>query len=169
MDRDTGTNGQVRYSIASGNFNDTFSLDNNGSLKVRRKLTRVPSDFFNLTIYATDLGTQPMNSTPVSVYIKVLRSSGRCTDRLLFPIAQYLANVNESASVGTEILQVSATEGKCRYKGKITYYFTELRDPQVEKYFTLGPQTGIIKLITPLDFETRDRFPFEVGAVGKSS
>lgn len=169
MDRDTGTNGQVRYSIASGNFNDTFSLDNNGGLKVRRKLTRVLSDFFNLTIYATDLGTPPKNSTPVSVYIKVQRPSGRCTDRLLFPIAQYLANVNESAPVGTEILQVRATEGKCRYKGKITYYLTELRGPQVEKYFTLGPQTGIIKLMTPLDFETEDRFPFEVGAVGESS
>ena len=166
-DPDTGTNGQVRYMIAGGNLNDTFALDNHGGLKLKRTLIRQLSDFFNLTVSATDHGTPPLVSKPAFVYIKVQRAFGQCADRLVFPKAVYLADVNESCPVGTEILQVRATLGKCAYKGKINYFLTEVRDPQVEQYFFVRPQTGSIMLIRPLDFEFRHRYPFEVAAVGK--
>lgn len=169
-DPDSGTNGDVHYQLSNGNVNNTFELYNNGTLKLQQRLTRpsVPN-LFNLTIYATDHGTTPLTSKPVFVYIKILRPVPKCSekDKLVFPVAVYLANVNESCPLRTPILRVRANIGKCGPRGRINYFLSEIRDPEVEDHFAINSQTGVIRLIKPLDFEVRNRYAFYVGAVGK--
>lgn len=168
-DPDSGTNGQVHYSIANGNLNNTFELDNHGVLKLQQRLTRQESSFFNLTILATDHGTPPAMSKPAFVYLKIQRAAVPCTDKLVFPLAVYLSEVNESCPVDTHILRVRAKRGKCGYKGRINYFLSEIRDPEVEYHFVVNSQSGYIRLIRPLDYEVRDRYAFYVGAVGECS
>ena len=171
-DPDSGTNGQVHYSLLNGNVNNTFELDNNGGvLKLQQRLTRssVPN-FFNLTISATDHGTPPLTSKFVFVYLKILRPIPKCSEKgkLGFPLAVYLKNVNESCPLRTPILRVRANIGKCAPRARINYFISGLRDPDVEEHFVIHPQTGVIRLIKPLDYEVRNRYSFHVGAVGKA-
>lgn len=170
-DPDSGTNGQVHYSISNGNVNGTFELDNkDGVLKLQQRLTRpaVPN-LFNLTIYATDHGTPSLTSKPVFVYLKIRRPVPKCSekDKLVFPVAVYLANVNESCPLNTPIVRVRANIGKCGPRGRINYFLSEIRDPEVENHFVINSQTGVIRLIRQLDYEVRNRYAFYVGAVGK--
>ena len=170
-DPDSGTNGQVHYSLLNGNVNNTFELDNkDGVLKLQQKLTRssVPN-FFNLTISATDRGTVPLTSKFVFVYLKIRRPIPKCSEKgkLVFP-AVYLGNVNESCPLKTPILTVRANISKCAPRARINYFISGLRDPEVEEHFVIQPQTGVIRLIKPLDYEVRNRYSFHVGAVGKA-
>lgn len=171
-DPDSGTNGQVHYSLLNGNVNNTFELDNNdGVLKLQQRLTRpsVPN-FFNLTISATDRGTPPLTSKFVFVYLKIRRPIPKCSEKgkLVFPLAVYLGNVNESSPLRTPILRVRANIGKCAPRARISYIISGLRDPEVDEHFVVQPQTGVIRLIKPLDYEVRNRYSFHVGAVGKA-
>lgn len=171
-DPDSGTNGQVHYSLLNGNINNTFELDNNdGVLKLQQRLTRpsVPN-FFNLTISATDRGTPPLTSKFVFVYLKIRRPIPKCSEKgkLVFPLAVYLGNVNESSPLRTPILRVRANIGKCAPRARISYIISGLRDPEVDEHFVVQPQTGVIRLIKPLDYEVRNRYSFHVGAVGKA-
>jgi len=165
-DPDSGTNGQVHYSIANGNLNNTFEIDNQGVIKVQQRLKTQESNFFNLTILATDHGTPPKVSKPTFVYVKVQRAAVPCAGKLVFPVAVYLADVNESTPVHTHILRVRAKMGRCGYKGRINYFLSEISDPEVDNHFVVHSQTGIIRLIRPLDYEVRHRYAFYVGAVG---
>jgi len=168
-DPDSGTNGQVHYSIANGNLNNTFEIDNQGVIKVQQRLKTQESNFFNLTILATDHGTPPKVSRPTFVYVKVQRAAVPCAGKLVFPVAVYLADVNESAPVHTHILRVRAKMGRCGYKGRINYFLSEISDPEVDNHFVVHSQTGIIRLIRPLDYEVRHRYAFYVGAVDIST
>ena len=165
-DPDSGTNSQVHYSIATGgNANNTFELDDQGVLRVQQKLTTQDTNLFNLTIYATDRGIPPKVSKPAFIFVKVERSVIRCKAKLGFPFAVYLAEVNESALVDTKILHVSAKSGNCGYRGRINYFFTDPKDPEVENHFQIKSHTGAIKLIRPLDYEVRERYILHVAAV----
>lgn len=166
-DPDSGTNGQVHYTIEDGNTNNTFDLDNQGVLRLQQNLKTQDTSLFNLTIRARDHGLPPKVSRPASVYVRVKRSALPCKQKLAFPVGVYLADVNESTPVNTHILRVQAKMGDCGYKGRITYFFTDFKGPEIENYFAINGRTGVIRLIRPLDFEVRDRYTFFVAAVGK--
>ena len=166
-DPDSTTNGRVHYSISNGNNNNTFELDEQGVLRLQQKLTAQETDLFNLTILATDEGKPPKTSKPTSVYVKVKRSVVPCKERLAFEKVVYLAKVNESTPVNTHILRVRATMGRCSYRSNINYFFSNVKDPEVENHFSILSESGKIKLIRPLDYEVRNRYAFFVAAAGK--
>ena len=166
-DPDSGTNGQVHYAIEGGNTNNTFDLDNQGVLRLQQSLKTQDTNLFNLTIRARDHGLPPKVSSPVSVYVSVKRSALPCKQKLAFQQGVYLANVNESTPVNTNILRVQAKMGDCGFKGRITYFLSDFKDPEIDNYFVINAKTGVIRLIRPLDFEVRDRYTFSVAAVGK--
>ncbi|XP_044177360.1 cadherin EGF LAG seven-pass G-type receptor 3-like isoform X5 [Acropora millepora] len=165
-DPDSGTNGQVHYAIEGGNTNNTFDLDNQGVLRLQQSLKTQDTNLFNLTIRARDHGLPPKVSSPVSVYVSVKRSALPCKQKLAFQQGVYLANVNESTPVNTNILRVQAKMGDCGFKGRITYFLSDFKDPEIDNYFVINAKTGVIRLIRPLDFEVRDRYTFSVAAVG---
>lgn len=169
-DADSGTNGQIHYRIDHGNSNGTFELDdNNGVLKLQQRLTTQASDFYNLTIFAMDHGVPFLISRPTFIYLKVRRSiHPPCTKKLEFPKVIYLADVNESIPIGSNILRVTAKNGRCNPASKVNYFLSEIRDPEIDDHFKVFSQTGVIKLLKPLDFEDRNRYTFYVGATGKS-
>ena len=172
-DADSGTNGQVHYSLLNGNVNNTFEIDNkDGLLKLQQRLTRpsVPN-FFNLTISATDQGIPPLTSKFVFVYLKILRPIPKCSEKgkLSFPLAVYLGNVNESSPLRTPILRVRANIGKCAPRARVNYLLSGLRDPEVDEHFVVQAETGVIRLIKPLDYEVRTKYSFHVSAVGKAN
>lgn len=170
-DADSGTNGQIHYLISSGNSNGTFELDDkNGAIKLQQRLSSQVSNFYNLTILATDHGVPFLISRPTFIYLKIRRSvRPACSEKMSFPNAVYLANVNESLPLGTIILRVSAKNSNCNPGSRINYFFSEIRDPDIDDHFRIHSQTGEIRLVKPLDYEARNRYAFYVGGVGKYS
>ncbi|XP_068695423.1 cadherin EGF LAG seven-pass G-type receptor 3-like isoform X1 [Montipora foliosa] len=164
-DPDSGTNGQVHYTIESGNTNNTFDLDNQGVLRLQQNLKAQDTDLFNLTIRARDHGMHPRVSKPAFVYLRVKRAALPCKRKLAFPVGLYLADVNESTPMHKPILRVQAKMGNCGYKGRINYFLMHPKDPEVDSHFVVESETGIIKLIRPLDYEVKHRYSFFVAAV----
>lgn len=70
-DSDSGKNGQVTYSITSGNIANTFYINpKTGTITLRRHLDRETVPTYRLTIQATDGGVPPRSSQiDVSIYV----------------------------------------------------------------------------------------------------
>lgn len=170
-DADSGTNAKIQYVIREGNVNESFHLDQNGVLKLRHKLIGQSVKLFNLTVVAKDSGRPPLSSKPTTIYVRVRRRFTPTVtpneESTSFPVPIYLATINESCPVKTEILRVRAKSDKPEYKGVVSYFLFEVHDPEVNQHFEVNEVTGSIKLIFPLDFERRSRYAYFVGAVGE--
>lgn len=73
-------------------------------------------------------------------------------NRRLFSLLQkYIENVKQDASIGTNILRVSASDEDADNNGAIVYSITAPYNPQDMDYFEIQPESGWIVLKKPLD------------------
>ena len=64
IDKDTGNNAIVKYSIIGGNTGSAFTIDQEtGSLFLQKGLDREQQDSYKLIIRAQDLGNPPKSNT----------------------------------------------------------------------------------------------------------
>ncbi|XP_031567536.1 protocadherin Fat 4-like isoform X2 [Actinia tenebrosa] len=167
-DADNGMNKKVEYIMQSGNINNTFSMDaDSGTLRLSRSLAQGTIEFYNLTVFAKDKGRPPLSSSPVSIYIKVKRHTFGPTIRPEFTVPVYLAKVNESCPVHTEILRVRARMNSGPDSG-IKYYATQVSGGEADSHFAVNSVTGAITLIRKLDYKKKDRYTFLVAAIDVS-
>ncbi|XP_041362432.1 cadherin-23-like [Gigantopelta aegis] len=107
-DADTGLNGKILYSIASGG-DENFDLNmNTGVLTISNK---VSFDYdvvkkYDLKVYATDQGTQPRTATS-KVEITISDANNKVP---VFESLNYHRNIEETKPIGTSILFVIATD-----------------------------------------------------------
>ncbi|XP_048587578.1 cadherin EGF LAG seven-pass G-type receptor 1 isoform X4 [Nematostella vectensis] len=168
-DADSGENARLNYAIETGNTNDTFALDTStGELRLHKSLRGKHYYFYNLTLTAKDQGEPAMTSDPVHVFIKVQRHDSGPTKRPTFPVPIYLATVNESTPLYTEILRVRARNER-KYEGSISYFLSHIsggdKEGDVDLHFGVNSQTGAIRLNKKLDYEKTKRYVFLVGAI----
>lgn len=111
---DIGPNQDVTYSILS-DF-EPFSISpNNGSLKMLSVLDREQQNTYQLTIRAQDKGMPPKSSImQITVHVRDQNDNNP-----VFHPKQYQANISESTSVGTILLQVTATDADIGVNGMI--------------------------------------------------
>jgi len=108
-DPDQGKHGRTRLDLVSGNNGNNFRLDTFGSLSVIRVAPGArfnPSDVFNLTVRATDLGSPP-RSALASLAVVVDAGNARPP---AFEAEIYAATLSEDAPVGTSVLAVKAAD-----------------------------------------------------------
>lgn len=75
-----------------------------------------------------------------------------CTDSLSLPLFQkYVENVKQDASIGTNILRVSASDEDADNNGAIVYSLTAPVNPNDLEYFEIQAESGWIVLKKPLD------------------
>lgn len=107
-DGDEGSNGQVRYSIISGNTNNVFRIDSvTGVITVAKPLDREKTPSYALTVQSADRGSSPrIDTTTVSVILKDVN------DYIpTFELSPYSVNVPENLeTLPKVILQVSMCE-----------------------------------------------------------
>lgn len=71
---------------------------------------------------------------------------------LFFSFKQkYIENVKQDASIGTNILRVSASDEDADNNGAIVYSISAPYNPQDMEYFEIQPESGWIVLKKPLD------------------
>lgn len=69
---------------------------------------------------------------------------------------KYVENVKQDASIGTNILRVSASDEDADNNGAIVYTLSAPYNPNDLEYFEIQPESGWIVLRKPLDVSHSD-------------
>ncbi|XP_062249993.1 protocadherin Fat 2 isoform X1 [Platichthys flesus] len=153
LDKDQGSNADVRYSLHSGNIDHIFSIDPKlGSITVSKPLDLQPQDLFHLTVKATDQGF-PQRSDLCSIHVHI-----RISDHSppTFLLDEYLTEISELSAFGTPVVTISASSPAA------VHYGIESGDPN--GIFHINPSTGLISTQQHLDFENCVSYKLKVTA-----
>ncbi|XP_074195663.1 cadherin-23 isoform X2 [Rhinolophus sinicus] len=125
-DPDAGSNGQVVFSLASGNIAGAFEIvttnDSIGELFVARPLDREELDHYILKIVASDRGTPPRKKDHI---LQVTILDVNDNPPVIESPFGYNVSVNENVGGGTVVVQVRATDRDIGINSVLSYYITE--------------------------------------------
>ncbi|XP_053312519.1 protocadherin Fat 3 [Spea bombifrons] len=152
IDKDKGKNGELTFFLE--NDHSHFEIDeHNGSVTLR---TPFDSDLSNieyvLLIHAKDRG-DPRLSASVELPVTIVNKAMPIFDK-----AFYTASVNEDVEMHTPILSINATSPE----GQDIIYTIVDGDPYNQ--FNIDFNTGVITVVSPLDFEINPSFKLTVRA-----
>ncbi|KZC10371.1 Neural-cadherin [Dufourea novaeangliae] len=161
-DEDKGVNGQVKYSIVQqpNQKGTKFTVDEEtGQVQTNKVFDREGDDgkFVSVTVKATDQG-EPSLEGVCSFTVEITDVNDNPP---LFDRQRYIENVKQDASIGTNILRVSASDEDADNNGAITYSLSSVNNDQGLEYFEIQPESGWIVLKKPLD---RDSYRLRVRA-----
>nr|XP_018903845.1 PREDICTED: neural-cadherin isoform X4 [Bemisia tabaci] len=154
-DDDKGVNGQVKYSIVQqpNQKGTKFQVnEESGEVTTNKVFDREGDDgkFVSVTVKATDQGDPSLEGVcSFTVEITDVNDNPPLFDR-----QKYVENVKQDASIGTNILRVSASDEDADNNGVIVYSLSAPYDSQELDYFEIQPESGWIVLKKPLDRET---------------
>ncbi|XP_071485882.1 protocadherin Fat 4-like [Diadema antillarum] len=144
QDKDSGVNGQVTYSIESGNTNDAFTIDpSSGLLRTSGALDRERTPEYLLTVVASD-GTNPAMSGSAIVVITV----ADINDNRMSFTRIYEASIPENAPPGTHVVTVHTTDPD---ESNLSQFALEAGGSS--SLFAIDEVTGEITVNGTLDFE----------------
>ena len=147
-DSDLGSFGVVRYSINSGNFQESFTINStSGALKTNKVINREIVSSFSLVVEARDGGGRT-STTRVEITITDINDNSP-----MFVNTPYQAQVREDVGVPFDVIQVTARDDDepGNPNSQITYNITAGNDGGT---FTINGNTGQISIAQTLDFET---------------
>lgn len=156
-DSDTGFNGQILYSIFSGNTDSSFTIGSlSGVIRIFLLLDRERTDRYilNLTLY--DLG-QPQRSAWQLLTIHVEDANDNAPQFLQG--GGYRARIPENTPIGTEVIQVEATDKDQGSNGEILYSLLTSTSQ-----FGINSSSGIVYVAGQLDHEYAPSFVLKVEA-----
>lgn len=158
-DLDLGRYNTQRYNIVSGNVNNAFRLSSHRErdgvlyldLQINGFLDRETTPAYSLVIEALDGGSPPLRGQmTVNITIQDVNDN-----QPIFNQSRYFATIPENATVGTSVLQVYASDTDDGDNGLVEYSINR-RQSDKEQMFRIDPQTGLISVNKPLDFETKE-------------
>ena len=156
-DKDSGLNGQVRYSVTQGQ--SFFTVDTeSGQLKLRQKLDYETAEKHNVKVMAFDLGKPSMNST-MSLIIDVQDVND---NKPAFNQSHYSMRIYESIALNTKFGRVFATDKDSGNNARITYRLSENANMDT---FGIFADDGFIYNKIKLDREKNEKYNFEVLAI----
>uniref|UniRef100_A0A3Q3F9R6 FAT atypical cadherin 2 n=1 Tax=Labrus bergylta TaxID=56723 RepID=A0A3Q3F9R6_9LABR len=121
-DKDQGRDGVVRFHIHEGSGLGVFTIDEEtGVIRTTETLDREMRPHYWLSVYATDLGTEPLISW-THVFLEVLDVNDNAPE-LSQPV--YFASVQENVEKVKSVVQVSATDVDTSSEGKLTFQMLE--------------------------------------------
>ncbi|XP_058433885.1 cadherin-23 isoform X6 [Marmota monax] len=125
-DPDAGSNGQVLFSLASGNVAGAFEIittnDSIGEVFVARPLDREELDLYVLKVVASDRGTPPRRKDHI---LQVTILDVNDNPPVIESAFGYNVSVNENVGGGTAVVQVRATDRDTGINSVLSYYITE--------------------------------------------
>ena len=156
-DADEGTNGDIIFTIQSGNEGNVFEILADGSIVVTQTLDFEITQEYELLVAVSDSGNPPL-SVNVTVVVIVQPVNEHSP---LFSETLYTAVISEDANLGMSVVQVSATDDdlSSHPHGQVVYTILDLEQPP----FSIS-RTGLIQVVGNLDREQRDFYSFAVQA-----
>ncbi|XP_064159770.1 protocadherin Fat 3a isoform X4 [Anguilla rostrata] len=159
-DGDTGFNGQILYVISDGNKDSCFNIDlESGLITVFLPMDREKADRYLLNITLYDLGQpQKSNWRLLTVYVEDANDN---TPQFLQD--SYNTVIPENTAIGTEVIQVEATDKDLGPNGEI--YYTILTSTT---QFGINSTNGIVYVAGQLDREFISSFSLKIEARDKA-
>ncbi|MBN3316900.1 FAT3 protein, partial [Atractosteus spatula] len=159
-DGDTGFNGQVLYTISDGNKDSCFNIDmETGLITILMPMDREKTDRYLLNITIYDLGL-PQKSTWRLLTVNVEDANDNTPQ---FLQESYNAVIPENTVIGTEVIQVEATDKDLGPNGDI--YYTMLTSTT---QFGINSTNGIVYVAGQLDREFLSVFNLKIEARDKA-
>ncbi|XP_047190617.1 protocadherin gamma-A11-like [Scophthalmus maximus] len=163
-DPDVGLNGLQEYVLStSDNFVLKQHANPDGSkfaeLILQKPLDREQQPRLSFKLIAVDGGT-PQRSGTVNIDITVLDVNDNPP---VFNQSIYRATVLESATPGTHIIGVNATDADSGSNGVVTYAFSNLKG-NVANMFTIDKNTGTITVSGQIDYEKDKKHEIRIEA-----
>uniref|UniRef100_A0A8C4MLL8 Cadherin-23 n=1 Tax=Equus asinus asinus TaxID=83772 RepID=A0A8C4MLL8_EQUAS len=125
-DPDAGSNGQVVFSLASGNIAGAFEIittnDSIGEVFVARPLDREELDHYILKVVASDRGTPPRKKDHI---LQVTILDVNDNPPVIESPFGYNVSVNENVGGGTAVVQVRASDRDIGINSILSYYITK--------------------------------------------
>ncbi|KAL7855856.1 hypothetical protein AOLI_G00194600 [Acnodon oligacanthus] len=167
-DADSGTNGQIRYSLRSQS--EIFAIHPRlGMLMLNKDISRDANRRYKVNVVAEDEGS-PSLSSLLSLVVE-LDSSPPAEETLAFETLVYQVEIGESAQRDTRVIQVRAHASKtwhgsdfARLAPGLTYALEPLSKPPP---FLLHPDTGWLFVGQSLDYESEPSYRFNVRATAR--
>ena len=158
-DRDSGSNGEIDYSIVGNDVDLPFSINTtSGVVFLPRTIDREERDEYNFFVRANDRGF-PSLSAVSSVTITIEDQNDNAP---LFNQAMYTISLLEGAeAIGTVIFNVTAVDEDLGSNGVVMYSITEGNE---RRQFSIDTFSGEVTLIAPLDAETVSLFELTMEA-----
>ncbi|XP_068583246.1 protocadherin-23 [Cebidichthys violaceus] len=155
-DADSGINGQIEYSIVSGNPSEAFVLDSvRGILATKVLLDREITPSYKLVLQAADRGNPPL-STTATIRVQVVDVN----DNIPAVPPMEPVVIAENLPAGYMVTQVTAND--VDLSSTITYSF--LDNSSTNFPFAIDLYTGVVTLTRALDYEEQTEYTLTVWA-----
>uniref|UniRef100_A0A3P9L436 FAT atypical cadherin 3a n=1 Tax=Oryzias latipes TaxID=8090 RepID=A0A3P9L436_ORYLA len=156
-DGDTGFNGQVLFSFSGGNTDNCFNIDmQTGLISVFLPMDREKRDHYLLNITIYDLGIpQKMAWRLLSIHIEDANDNAP----QFLQEDGYKITIPENMAIGTDIIQVEATDKDMGSNGEVMYSILTSTTP-----FGINSTTGMVYVAAQLDRELTSRFTLKIEA-----
>ncbi|MBN3316213.1 PCD23 protein, partial [Atractosteus spatula] len=157
IDEDAGKNGTIEYRITGESFSGYFVINaTTGDISSTRSLDREERSMYTIIIEARDVGS-PHRSSTAELLINVLDENDNSP---VFSRKHYRTSVSENLGVGSEVLQVWATDSDEGANGQVIYSLID----DTLGMFTINSSSGVVRITRELDRETKSQYVFRAVA-----
>ncbi|XP_040197405.1 protocadherin gamma-B4-like [Rana temporaria] len=164
LDQDSGSNSLQSYELSP---NTDFELvekplseeDKYLELILKQQLDREKQQRYRLILTASD-GGKPVKTGTAIIQIEVQDVNDNYP---VFSQKIYRIDLNENSAPGSLVIDLNATDEDEGSNAHITYSFSHIRD-NARQVFSLDSQTGVIKTIQELDYESARSYEATVEA-----
>ncbi|XP_076362821.1 cadherin-related tumor suppressor-like [Tachypleus tridentatus] len=157
-DLDSGSNGDIVFSIVEGDENNHFNISPNGTIFTIKPLDRETQSLYNLIISANDQAWPIERQLSSTVQVTIIMKD--INDMSPEFISPNKTSVFENTPVNTVVMAVKAVD---RDEGRNSYIEYSLI-PTAENKFSLGPVDGLLRVNGPLDREIKSQYKLQVVA-----
>ena len=158
-DGDEGSNGEIVISILDGNFGNIFYIQPNGSIIANQSLDFEQRGSYFLILRVTDRGSPPLAISNTLLAIIIVESVNEFPPS--FEAEEFVAQVDEHASVGSAIISVVATDGDSNLGADGIVEYTIVSDVQVP--FSIS-DSGVLQVAGDIDREAQEMYTFNIQA-----
>ena len=154
---------QVTYSILSGDGGAFVMNSSTGVITTSASLDYETTQGYKITIQATDAGSPPLATTAIVIIVitGVNEHSPQFT-----PNNTYNVTAAESLALGHDVITVSASDADAGSQGEVTYAITA---GDTYGNFVIDKHTGVIELVSGLDYETSPQITLTIIATDGDS
>ncbi|XP_008431305.1 protocadherin-8 [Poecilia reticulata] len=165
VDEDVGVNYIQSYQIS---VNSHFSIDvlsradgvKYAELVLMKELDRETQASYALELVAMDGGNPSRSGTTrINVKVKDYNDNSPVFDRSSFSV-----DLPEDAPVGSLLLDLNAEDPDEGLNGEVVYGFGNQVPPEIRQLFRVDRKTGRLTLESPVDFESKNTYEFDVQA-----
>ncbi|XP_010767620.1 protocadherin-16-like, partial [Notothenia coriiceps] len=153
-DPDSAPNGEVQYSISSGDETDLFQVDQwTGALRLQRQLDSERQWSYVIVVQASDIqGHYAL--APVSIEVKDINDN-----RPFFPLKTITASIRENKPQNALVTMLHAIDHDRGVFGQLRYYMLD-NSKEGKEAFLMNQTSGEVRTRSTFDFEKVNSFHF---------